>query len=195
MAGPGRILRRSVADADGAAAGGIPIFWGCAWGCIRRSLSKPSRSLRVQIASTLPLLLFLAFPPIFAGDERGQTGSLSPWSAPCHPTRAGRRGPTGLASASPAMGVVGSVVHGGDLALNTAAVLIGYALVADLRDPSGLIRVSACALARRRSAGWSRGPAGGDPRDARGGVFAVATALADARPGGPGGLLCRAGYL
>jgi MATE family, multidrug efflux pump len=96
--------------------------------------------LRVQIWSTLPLLLFSAFrrylqamgvvkPVMFALISANAINALGDWILIY-----GNWG-------APAMGVVGSGWSTAIARAYMAAVVIGYALVADLRHPTGLIGV------------------------------------------------------
>jgi multidrug resistance protein, MATE family len=133
--------------------------------------------LRAQIWSTLPLLLFGAFrrylqamgvvkPVMFALISANAINALGDWVLIY-----GNWG-------APTMGVVGSGWSTAIARTYMAAVVIGYALVADLRQPTGLIRVS-LAL---RPAEIGRLVALGLPAAVHVtlemGVFAVATALA-----------------
>ena len=96
--------------------------------------------LRVQIWSTFPLLLFIAFrrylqamgvvkPVMFALISANVINALGDWILIY-----GNWG-------APAMGVVGSGWSTSVSRAYMAAVVIGYAVVADLRNPTGLMRV------------------------------------------------------
>ena len=111
--------------------------------------------LRVQIWSTPPLLLFSAFrrylqamgvvkPVMFALISANAINALGDWIL--------IYGNWGV----PAMGVVGSGWSTAVSRAYMAAVVIGYAVVADLRSPTGLIRVPLVPSLCGGSVGWWR---------------------------------------
>ena len=133
--------------------------------------------LRVQIWSTLPLLLFSAFrrdlqamgvvkPVMFALISANAINALGDWILIY-----GNWG-------APAMGVVGSGWSTAVSRADMAAVVIGYAVVADLRSPTGLIRVPLGPSLARIGRLVALGLPAAVHVTLEVGVFAVATALA-----------------
>jgi MATE family multidrug resistance protein len=133
--------------------------------------------LRTQIWSTVPLLLFFAFrrylqamgvvkPVMFALVSANAINALGDWILIY-----GNWG-------APAMGVVGSGWSTLISRVYMASVVISYALVADLRKPSGLIRVSLALRPEQISRLVALGLPAAIHVTLEVGVFAVATALA-----------------
>ncbi|MGP0068716.1 MAG: MATE family efflux transporter [Isosphaeraceae bacterium] len=133
--------------------------------------------LRAQIWSTLPLLLFGAFrrylqamgvvkPVMFALISANAINALGDWILIY-----GNWG-------APAMGVVGSGWSTAISRFYMAAVVIGYAVVADLRHPTGLLRVPMGLSLSRIGKLVALGLPAAVHVTLEVGVFAVATALA-----------------